>query len=120
MKEIKDKKIYKTVSMVGSRYTYLEVFDLVQRWENRFGDRIIVGENVPEEVLDSMRADADDFYAATCFDREKVNIEFYGAATLSFRATVRVYENKQLRYWLTIKPISRVYVKDDEEEGGEE
>lgn len=118
MKEIKDKKIYKTASMTGSRYTYLEVFDLVQRWENRFGDRIIVGENVLEEVLDSMRADADDFYAATGFGREKVEIAFYDVDDEYH--TVRVYEGEVQRYWLIIETPHSVYVEDEEEEGGEE
>lgn len=121
MKEIKDKKIYKTASLVGSGFTYVEVFQLANRWESAYGDRIICGEDVRDEVLERLRDDADNFYTETGFDREKVNIEFDGDDTLSFHATVRVYENKKLRYWLIIEQPSSVYVKDDEaEEGGEE
>lgn len=118
MKEIKDKKIYKTATMVGSGFTYVEAFNLVQRWENAYGDRILCGEKVKDEVLERLRYDADQFYSETGFPKDKVNIEFDGDDTIDFHATICVYENQKLRYRLIIETPYSVYVED--EEGGVE
>lgn len=121
MKEIKDKKIYKTVTMVSNRPTYIDVFNLLSRWENRFGDRLIIGEKALEEVIESLGADADDFYAETGLSREQVDIRFDDMRDDFNFFSVKVTENKDVqRYSLIIETPCSVYVEDEEEEGGEE
>lgn len=123
MKEIKDKKIYKVSTMVSSRRRFLETKELISNWELEYGDSVLIGEDVKEQLIERLHSDVESFYRTSGLTEKDVVFDFYPHEEnddLSFWS-VTVIERSRMCYWLSIEgPCNGVYVSGEEEEGGEE
>lgn len=103
--------------MVGTKCHYLETHYLIDGWETDYGDSILLGQEVADELLEHLRYDAQSFHKSMGIPEDKVKFDF---EELTHGWAIRVMELGRLRYSLCIEePINGVYVSDEEEEGGE-